>query len=152
DCLELIPRAIELLDQRQPGASPAERTTSEDRRFLQVLYALLKVCQKGAGVGPSRAEAVLTDLQPADELRLLQVIRSLGQLDTVHTLLETLCQARPRSTAVREAYVEAVLVKGKDLIDRCHWTEAELLLRPLARERGFGRTRQVALFNLLGCC
>jgi Flp pilus assembly protein TadD len=141
-CLELIPQAVGLLDQRN-GA-----TSNEDRRFLQVLYALLKVCQKGEG----RAEAILAELQPTDEMRLLKVVRSLGQLDTVHTLLKTLSEARPRSTPVREAYIEAVLVKGKELIDRCHWTDAELLLRPLARERGFSRSRQVALLNLLGCC
>jgi Flp pilus assembly protein TadD len=141
-CLELIPKAVGLLDQRNGS------TSGEDRRFLQVLYALLKVCQKGEG----RAEAILAELQPQDEVRLLKVVRSLGQLDTVHTLLKTLSEARPRSTPVREAYIEAVLVKGKELIDRCHWTDAELLLRPLARERGFSRSRQVALLNLLGCC
>src|SRR5207248_2012272 len=89
---------------------------------------------------------------PADEQRLLKVIRSLGQLDTVHTLLKTLASARPNSQPVREAYVEAVLVKGKELIDRCHWTEAELLLRPLSTQRGFSRTSQAALYNLMGCC
>jgi tetratricopeptide (TPR) repeat protein len=101
---------------------------------------------------PSRAEVVLSELQPGDEQRLLKVVRSLGQLDTVHTLLKVLADARPRSMPVREAYVEAVLVKGKDLIDRCLWTEAELLLRPLARERGFSRNSQIVLLNLLGCC
>ncbi len=166
-CLELIPRAVQLLDERAPrGAADAPpghaaalvQNTTEDRRFLQVLYALMKVCLKAgpggrpAELNPSRAEALLADLQPADEHRLLRVVRSLGQLDTVHTLLRTLSEARPRSMPVREAYVEAVLVKGKELIDRCLWTEAELLLRPLARERGFSRTSQVALYNLLGCC
>ena len=145
-CLELIPRAIELLDQ---GAGAAASPV-EDRRFLQVLYALLKVCRKGEA--PGRAEMILAELHPADEQRLLRVVRSLGQLDTVHTLLRTLSEARPRSMPVRESYVEAVLVKGKDLLDRCLWTEAELLLRPLERERGFGRTSQIALLNLLGCC
>jgi Flp pilus assembly protein TadD len=144
--LELIPRAIELLDQRN-GASNRD----EDRRFLQVLAVLLKACH-GGEASQARAAALLAELQPADEQRLLRVVRSLGQLDTVHTLLRVLAEARPRSMPVREAYVEAVLVKGKELIDRCLWTEAELLLRPLARERGFSRTSQVALYNLLGCC
>jgi Flp pilus assembly protein TadD len=145
-CLELILRAIQLLDQRN-GASSGD----EDRRFLQVLAVLLKACQ-GGECGQGRAAALLAELQPADEQRLLRVVRSLGQLDTVHTLLRVLAEARPRSMPVREAYVEAVLVKGKELIDRCLWTEAELLLRPVARERGFSRTSQVALYNLLGCC
>ena len=80
------------------------------------------------------------------------MVRSLGQLDTVHTLLKGLADARPRSGPVREAYVEAVLVKSKELIDRCSWTEAELLLRPLARDKSAGRNAQAALLNLLGCC
>jgi Flp pilus assembly protein TadD len=80
------------------------------------------------------------------------VVRSLGQLDTVHTLLKALADARPRSGPVREAYLEAVLVKGKELMDRCAWTEAELLLRPLARDRSPSRPTQIALLNLLGCC
>src|SRR5262249_46639676 len=105
-CLSLIPRAIELLDQQR-----GRHEASEDRRFLQVLYALLRVCRKEEGGGmvgdrSQRAEAILAELQPADEKRLLEVVRSLGQLDTVHTLLETLSKARPRSTAVREAWVE----------------------------------------------
>jgi Flp pilus assembly protein TadD len=142
--LELIPRAIELLDQRN-GSNQVE-----DRRFLQILHALLKSCRELEGYG--RPEPLLAELQPADEQRLLRVIRSLGQIDAVHSLLRKLAEARPRSAPVREAYVEAVLVKGKELIDRCLWTEAELLLRPLARERGFSRSSQIALYNLLGCC
>ncbi len=141
ECLELIPKALGLLEKRAEG-------DKEEKRFLQVLYALLKACQKGDG----QPSAALGELSPQDEQRLLRVTRSLGQLDTVHTLLRCLADARPRSMPVREAYIEAVLVKAKEVIDRCHWTEAELLLRPLARERGFSRTSQVALLNLLGCC
>jgi tetratricopeptide (TPR) repeat protein len=140
-CLELIPRAISLVEQRGTEGTA-------DRRFLQVLGSLLRACKRGE----SRPDGVLGELTAADEQRLLEVVRSLGQLDTAHTLLKALSDARPRSTTIREAYIEAVLVKGKDLIDRCQWTEAELLLRPVARERGFSRTSQVALLNLLGCC
>ncbi len=80
------------------------------------------------------------------------MIRSLGQLDTVHTLLKTLYDARPRSPAVRDAFVESVVVKAKTQMDRCHWTEAELLLRPMAAVSGASRNTQVALYNLLGVC
>jgi Flp pilus assembly protein TadD len=149
-CLELIPRAVALLDQRTLE-SALSCTPDGDRRFLQTLFALLKACQ-GPEAGQGRAAALLSEMQPADEQRLLRVIRSLGRLDTVHMLLRALSEARPRSVPVREAYVEAVLVKGKNLIDRCQWTESELLLRPLARERGFSKSSQVALYNLLGCC
>ena len=91
-------------------------------------------------------------MTPADEQRLLKVVRSLGQLDTVHTLLKALSDARPRSPAVRDAHVESVVVKAKTLMDRCHWTEAEILLRPMAAVIGVGRSTQVALYNLLGVC
>jgi Flp pilus assembly protein TadD len=144
DCLELIPQTIGLLEQRAPQNGSLE----EDRRFLQVLWSLLRTCKKT----DSRPDMLLAELHQSDEHRLLQVIRSLGQLDTVHSLLKTLSEARPRSAPVREAYVESVLVKGKELMDRCQWTEAELLLRPVARERGFTKTSQTALLNLMGCC
>ncbi|MFO0845450.1 MAG: hypothetical protein U0797_24210 [Gemmataceae bacterium] len=139
-CLELLPRALALLDRRGGG--------EDDRRFLQVLSGLLRTCKKGDG----RPDPLLAELHHSDEQRLLQVIRGLGQIDTVYSLLKTMTEARPRSAPVREAYIEAVLVKGKELIDRCQWTEAELLLRPVARERGFSKTNQVALLNLLGVC
>jgi Flp pilus assembly protein TadD len=143
-CLELIPQALALID----GRGGAEAVIAEEKRFLHVLHALLRACQKNDG----RPDLALADLTPPDEQRLLRIVRSLGQLDTVHTLLRCLAEARPRSMPVREGYVEAVLVKAKEAMDRCHFTEAELLLRPLARERGASRNSQVALLNLLGCC
>ena len=144
ECLKLIPQALELLDRK--GGSDA----AEEKHFLQVLQALLRVCRKEGGDAPF--DPVLNDLTHGDEGRLLHVIRGLGQLDTVVGLLRALSEARPRSAAVREAYLEAMLVKGKELVDRGAWTEAELLLRPLARERGANRATQVALLNLLGVC
>ncbi len=145
-CVALLPRAIELAGKAVP---PAGSTTADEVRFLKVLNALLQNCVKKAG---NRPDSILEQLTPQDEQRLLRVIRSLGQLDTVHTLLKGLAEARPRSGPVRESYVESVLVKSKALIDRCAWTEAEMLLRPLARDRSASRNAQVALLNLLGCC
>ena len=143
-CLELIPRALALVEQR----AEAGLAVAEEKRFLQMLHALLRACKKNDG----RPDQALGELSPQDEQRLLRVVRSLGQLDTVHHLLHCLAEARPRSMPVREAYIEAVLVKAKQAMDRCHFTEAELLLRPLTRERGASRGSQVALLNLLGCC
>jgi Flp pilus assembly protein TadD len=141
DCAALIPKAFGLVTGRNtPGAA-------EEGRFLTLLQALLRTCQKGG-----RVEPLLAELTSADEQRLLKLVRSLGELDTVYTLLRALSEARPRSGPVREAYFEAVLVKGKELMDRAIWTEAEMLLQPLARERTGSRTNQVALLNLLGCC
>jgi tetratricopeptide (TPR) repeat protein len=145
DCLALIPTALELVARRPPDSQ------EDERRFLMVLQALLQACLKGDNDSPQFVP-LLADLTANDEQRLLKVLRSLGQLDTVHTLMKALADARPRSATVREAYLEAVLVKAKELIDRCAWTEAELLLRPLAREKSGSRAAQLALLNLLGCC
>ncbi|HZV07236.1 MAG TPA: tetratricopeptide repeat protein [Gemmataceae bacterium] len=145
DCLALIPNALELVLNREPA------NRDEERRFLLILADLLQACRKSDN-GALPIAPLLNELTSSDEQRLLQILRSLGQLDTVHTLLKVLSEARTRSTAVREAYLEAVLVKAKELIDRCAWTEAELLLRPLAREKSGSRTTQLALLNLLGCC
>src|SRR5262249_50269790 len=142
-CLDLLPKAIELA-----GA----RASEQEARFLQMLQALLRVCQ--AGDGRVRFDHILADLTPAEEQRLLKVVRSLGQLDPILSLLKTLSEARPDSGPVCEASTEAVLVKGKELVDRCAWTEAEILLRPLTRVQGTprdgGRAALVAALNLLG--
>jgi tetratricopeptide (TPR) repeat protein len=161
DCLALIPAALDLASHRlvtqragsisddgQPVAyASSSYDNPDERRFLLVLQALLQTCCKGTNGAPSLAE-----LTAADEQRLLQLLRHLGQLDTVHMLLKALARARPRSTAIREAYLEVVLVKAKELIDRCAWTDAELLLRPLEREKSNNRATQLVLLNLLGCC
>jgi Flp pilus assembly protein TadD len=86
------------------------------------------------------------------EGRLVKVIQTLGNIDVVHRLLRTLSNARLSGTSVREAYFEAALVKAKDLMDHCAFTEAILMLRPLAGEKRSNRQNQAALLNLLGCC
>ncbi len=146
-CYALIPKGLELVAQR---AAVDPVAGAEERRFLEVLQSLLQVCMPNNGAQTSAAQ--LAELTPADEQRLLKVVRSLGQLDTVHALLQALTNARPRSAAVREAYLDAVLVKGKELIDRYLWVDAETLLRPLVRDRSASRNQQVALLNMLGCC
>jgi tetratricopeptide (TPR) repeat protein len=145
ECLALIPTALNLASLR------SAENQEEERRFLLVLQALLQVC-RGGGNGVPAIAAQLAELSNQDEHRLLKVLRSLGQLDTVLKLLKALSEARPRSAAAREAYLEAILVKARELIDRCAWTDAELLLRPLSREKSGSKTTQLALLNLLGCC
>jgi tetratricopeptide (TPR) repeat protein len=151
DCVQLIPKALELLD-RSPKNLSGGAYVPDERRFLQLLQALLQVCKSTTYGNDIRFDPVLQEMTVDEEARLLKVIRSLGQLDVVHPLLRALSAGRPRSVPVREAYIEAVLVKAKELMDRCNWTEAELLLRPLAGERGSSRGNQIALLNLLGCC
>jgi tetratricopeptide (TPR) repeat protein len=146
-CVALIPAAMDLAARRPSPSGTA--AGGDERRFLQVLEVLLQACRQSSD---GRAAGLLAEMAPGDEQRLLKILRSLGQLDIVHALLQTLAEARPRSAAAREAYVEAVLVKAKELVDRCAWAEAELLLRPLCREKAISRNNQVALLNLLGCC
>ncbi len=138
----LIPKAIELA------------TSQEEQRFLGLLQCLVRNCQNANG--DQRLDPVLGDMTSADEQRILKLVRSLGQLDTGLRLLQVLAASRPRSAPVQEAYLEAVLAKGKELVDRCAWGEAERLLTPLVRERppvsSAARPTLVALFNLLGCC
>jgi Flp pilus assembly protein TadD len=148
-CLALLPKAAELAGGNPAAIAQSGASAGDEVRFLRILYSLLKNCVKK---GETRADPILEQLTAQDEQRLLRVVRSLGQLDTVNTLLKSLADARPRSGPVREAYVESVLVKSKELMDRCSWTEAEVLLRPLAHDKSAGRNAQAALLNLLGCC
>jgi len=140
ETLALLPQAEQLLSTR------TDPKATQERRFLLQLQQLVRCCLQ-----PSRVE-LLGDLLPEEEKRLVEVIHSLGQVDTVLNLLRALHQVRPRSRLIRERYLKAALVKGKELVDRCQWTEAELLLRPLIHERGFSRENRLALLNLLGCC
>jgi tetratricopeptide (TPR) repeat protein len=140
-CSALLPQTRELASQR--GDRPAN-----ERQLLAGLQALLHICHKEEG---DRQDSYLTGLNPQDELRLLKFLRNLGRLDTSLLLLRALADSRPRSEPAREAFVEVLLVKAKDLVDRCNWTGAELLLRPLANEKLASRAHQAALFNLLGC-
>ena len=138
----LMPKAVEL--------APSE----EERRFLRLLHVVLQTCQPANGK-PGGADALL-DLSADEEQRILQLVRSLGQLDIALSLLQTLARARPRSTTIQEAYLEAILARGKELFDRSAWSAAERFLEPFARDRPPVRPEArpilVALFNLLGCC
>jgi Flp pilus assembly protein TadD len=136
-CAAILPQALELA----PSA--------DERRFLTVLQALV---HRRRSANPDPGVALeLGDMTAGDEARLLDLIRSLGQLDTALAFLEALAQARPNSTAVQEAYTETALVQAKLLFDRYAWAEAEQLLTPLARDRRADRATQAALVSLLGC-
>jgi tetratricopeptide (TPR) repeat protein len=121
----------------------------DEGRFLRIVKSVCTSTQSAVEMG---VDPQLQDMTEADEQRLLQLARSLGQLDTVLSLLKPLVVARSHSPAVYEAYVEAVLVRARGLLDQGQWGEAERLLQPLARERRAARPTQLALLNLLGCC
>jgi Flp pilus assembly protein TadD len=130
-------------------ALATQRGIVSERRFLFVLHGLLRNAEVD---GDPRFDPILADLTVEDEKRLLAIVRNIGHLDASVALLRMLAIARPSSATIREAYLEVVLVKGKDLIDRCAWTEAEVLLRPMARETSGPRSHRIALLNMLGCC
>jgi Flp pilus assembly protein TadD len=137
-CEAMLPQALQL------APSPGER------RFLDLLQALLRRRRPPDGdPGPATQ---LAEMTPEDEVRLLELIRSLGQLETALAFLKALAQARPDSASVQQAYAETALVQARLLFDRYAWAEAEQLLAPLAREKRTDRTTQTALINLLGCC
>jgi Flp pilus assembly protein TadD len=146
--------------QLAPGA--------DERSFLGLLQTLLRF-QGGQDEGrggngqllpvPSEPDPALISMSAADEQRLLQLLRGIGQFDATYPLLTALARARPRSLPVQEAHLEAVLVQCKKLAERCQWNAAEKLLMPLARlaqesssSRPAARGTQIAFLNLLGCC
>lgn len=96
-------------------------------------------------------EGGLADLTVDDEHRLIRLVRSLGKIDTALNLLKALLAGRAGSTALQEAYVEACLVKARELLDRSQWGEAKRLLESIRNRPGMGRTTQTAVLNLLGC-
>jgi tetratricopeptide (TPR) repeat protein len=134
----LLPWAVELAPD------------GEAQRLWQLLQVLLQSCQTPNG--DNRVHTALTEMNTADEQRLLDLVRSLGHLDTIARLLQALAAARPMSTAVQDAHFEAVLVKAKKLLERCDWTAAERLLLPLEREERSPAATRAAVLNLLGCC
>jgi Flp pilus assembly protein TadD len=138
----LLPRAVEL--------APSE----EEKRFLHLLHAVLR--SRPGSNGEGTPDSALQEITAEDEQRILSLVRSLGRLDIVLNLLRTLATVHPRSAQVQEAYLEASLARGKELIDRCAWGEAQRFLGPLVLERppvtAAARPLLAALFNLLGCC
>jgi Flp pilus assembly protein TadD len=158
-CAALLPR----LAPHAPSA--------EEQRFLALLEPLFQHCQTAQRDGPPplpRAgvngeftnDSVIPQMTSADEQRLLQILRGLGQFDAALPILRTLAAARPHSGPIQEAHLEAVLIQANEHVDRCQWTAAEQLLLPLARRpvdapsdnRATARSLQTTLLNLLGCC
>lgn len=139
NCLALLP----------PTAAKAASRPLSDRRFLSALYALLRVSRQEE---PNRYLPVLSGMNDEDERRLLKVLASLGQLEVAMPLANALVSARPSSEAARSAYLHMLLVKARQLVDRCQWAEAEKLLRPHAGARDTPKSARATILNLLGVC
>lgn len=146
-CQGQLEGAVEMLDKLLPLApSPAEN------RFLSLLRSLL-----GRGQNESSAEQTyqLGTISPEEEQRLLDMIVGLNQFDVVYRLLAKLVSARPGSEAAFRAYIGAALVQAKMLIERCQWSDADLLLSPLKRRLESSQIKVdpfflIAILNMLG--
>ncbi len=141
----------------------------DEQRFLRVTEPLFRDCMNPRSGPPplpkKQANGVLVydtlipEMTAGDEERFLQIIRSVSDFEVMFPLLRGLATGRPNSQAVQETFLEAVLVRGKQLADHCDWDEARQLLQPLAR-LPFDPTRasqeacenHIAMLNLLGCC
>jgi tetratricopeptide (TPR) repeat protein len=135
--LSVMPRVVELAPQ------PSER-----RRF-SLLLTVMQICRPQNGA-PTPGE-VLAKMDDVEEDGLLEVIRSLGHLDTSLALVQALAQARPASATAREALFEATLVKARSLLQRCDWAAAASQLLAL-HEASAAPPARAVLLNLLGCC
>ena len=146
-CQGQLEGAVEMLDKLLPLApSPAEN------RFLTLLRGLL-----GRSGPEVSAEQVfqLGAISPDEEQRLLDMIVGLNQFEVVYRLLAKLVSARPQSEAAFRAYIGAALVQAKILIDRCQWSDGELLLSPLKRRLESSQVKLdpfylIVILNMLG--
>ena len=121
-CQGQLDGAMEMLDKLLPLApSPAEN------RFLSLLRSLLG---RGASEASAEQAYLLGTISVEEEQRLLDMIVGLNQFDVVYRLLAKLVSARPSSEPAFRAYIGAALVQAKMLIERCQWSDAELLCRP----------------------
>ncbi len=125
-----------------------------EKRFLGLLRSLL-----GPGSASSGAEQVLLlgGITLDEEQRLLDMIVGLHQFDVVYRLLAKLVSARPNSEAAFRSYIGVAMLQAKLLMDRCQWSDAELLLAPLKRRLDASNIRSdpmhmVAILNMLGVC
>lgn len=113
----------------------------------QRLFKQLQQLMPGAAAD-SQAASILAEMNGAEEERLLELLRSLGNPDLASALLQNWTAAR---TGAQEARFAALLVKGKRLLERCDWHGAEQFLTPL-KETEASPEMQRLLLNFLGCC
>ncbi|HZU38740.1 MAG TPA: tetratricopeptide repeat protein, partial [Gemmataceae bacterium] len=125
------------------GTQPAEQ------RLLEQIHALLRLARPANG--EAHADAALTSMTAAEEQRLVQLVQSIGHLDSADRLLRALQAVRPDSEAVREAAFGVLLARAGELVRRCRWAEARRLLGPRTADP-VPRPLLAAGLNLLGIC
>ena len=146
-CQGQLEGAVEMLDKLLPLApSPAEN------RFLSLLRGLLG--RSGSEASAEQAYS-FASISGEEEQRLLDMIVGLNQFEVVYRLLAKLVTARPHSEAAFRSYIGAALVQAKILVDRCQWSDAEILLSPLKRRLESSQVKLdpfylIAILNMLG--
>lgn len=143
-CQGQLDGALEVLDKLLPLAP-----TPQEGRFLSLLRGLL-----GRSDAADQGSA-LAAVTPSEEQRLLDMIVGLNQFEVVYRLLAKLVAARPSSESAFRAYIGAALVQAKMLVDRCQWSDAEILLSPLKRRLDASQVQidpfyRIAILNMLG--
>jgi tetratricopeptide (TPR) repeat protein len=125
-CIQSIPQIIPL------AGAP------EERRFLEVLRALLVIAPRPGSASPDHGSAddlaILSSISAEEETHLVNILGGLGSFDVVYPLLNQLMAARPQSKIAFGAYFGAALMQGKLLMDRFQWYDAYALLASLARK------------------
>jgi len=145
-CLTFLPQLSSLVPSAEEG------------RFLAALQGLLEsLPNTDDGRSSDAGWTALVEITPRDELRLIELLGGLGQFPIAYPLLSRLADARPQSAAAQDAYLEVLLLQGKNLMDRCQWEEARTLLGPLGQKFAVkndktARATHVTLLNMLGCC
>jgi tetratricopeptide (TPR) repeat protein len=146
-CQGQLDGAVEMLDKLVPLApSPSEN------RFLGLLRSLLG---RSAVEASAEQTYLLGSISADEEQRLLDMIVGLNQFDVVYRLLAKLVSARPHSEGAFRAYIGAAMVQAKNLMDRCQWSDADLLLAPLKRRLESSQIKldpfyHIAILNMLG--
>lgn len=83
----------------------------------------------------------------ADDKTILQCLRSLGRLESIAPLVDSLQAFRAQSPPVKHAHAELVPLRARDRLDRGDPVAARELLEPLA-----GPNAPPVVQNLLGIC
>lgn len=125
----------------------ASALREEDRVFLNQLHALLF----GPTASGAQVAAVAGMSSHVEEM-LLNLARTLGNLDVADRLLSSLAAARPRSPSVTQAVREITLLRGLKALERCDAAPGTELLAPLAKRHDVPPPLRLALLNVLGCC
>lgn len=105
--------------------------SGDEQRFLGTLRSLLVNFEQSAPTEDQ--QYLLSTLTPTEEQRLLDLILGLSPFEVQFSFLSKLVSIRSRSMAAMSAYIQAAIVQGKNLMDRCLWEDSYSLLSPLKR-------------------